>query len=208
MIAVRPSGTRLTLLSIVFVLSAVLLVLTALACSTNQSVRSTGGGGLRVSDVVYFDDFAELVATADVVAVGQVAEVLAGDIDQAGTPDEVRHTNAVLQITDVFAGELDAETVTVETLELAYSRPHTEWRTTGTTVIAFLTMSREGRAIYITTNHSQSIYVVTAEDLDLTVRDPLGAEVASWTLSRFRQEVAEANEKIARGEVRAQTRER
>lgn len=184
------------------------------ACAGNEAPAVGSGdeaavpGGFRSSESVYFAEFAEAVATADLVVVATVVQVMPGRIIAEGTPDEIRHTNTTLAPEATIKGQATGKPLVVETLELAYAPPHEEWRSPGTRVLAFLTKSLEGRPLYITTNHSQSVYILDGEDVRASVRDVLADRVAEWSVSDLMLGLDQAVAKIARGEVAAKERER
>lgn len=182
--------------------SAMLFVLAACAEGSGAAFNTA----FRASESVYFENIAELLATADVAVIATVEDVVAGPDSFPGTPDEVQRTTVVLQPQTVLRGDDGIGQLTVETLELAYVDPHMEWRIPGTQVVAFLTNSLEGRPIYIPTNHSQSIYVLKGEDLFATVQDPFSEAVADASLPDFLVTVEEAQARIAVGDVKPKER--
>ncbi len=110
-----------------------------------------------------------------------------------------------LAIEEVFAGSVEGSSVTVEMLELERYEP--DWRRPGTSVVVLLRDgSRTADGAYHLTNHTQSVFVVEAGDLRPTSEDAFATQVSAMSRSEFRNEVANAKERIARGEVAPQQR--
>lgn len=191
-------------------MSLALVALALSACATTPpSNPEPPPVGFAASEAVYFDNLPELVATSDLAIVGTVEAVDAGMTEAGGSPEEIRHTNVTIRIDETLWGMSTDDTVVVETLELAYARPYREWRVPGTAVIAFLIQSTEGRPIFITTNHSQSVYLVdSAGDVQPAVPDTLADQVAAASLADTRRTVADAVVRILRGEIAPKERER
>lgn len=179
------------------------------ACTgTSTSAEPIRHVGFAASESVYFDNLAEMVATSDLVVLGTVETVDPGMIEAPGTPEEIRHTNVTIRIDELLWGAGVDRSAVVETLELAYARPHREWRFRGAVVIAFLTESTEGRAIYIPTNHSQSIYAVDGLDVEAAVSDAVAERVAASSSADILLMVADAGAAVLRGEVQPKEREK
>jgi hypothetical protein len=153
-----------------------------------------------------FESLEQMVATADLVVMGTVTDVRPGEVDAAGTPDEVGHLNAVVGVDEVLKGPAPEDPVVVKTLELAYSGPYAkEWRRPGERVLLFLSHSRETPGLYIPAaiSYDQVAYILQGGDLVVTVSDdPLSNRVASLSVPELRSEVEQAKARAARGEVK------
>lgn len=192
----------------VAVLSLVVLAIAGCSASVPEPSHAPVAvttGGFDASESVYFSNLAELLATADLTVIATVEAVESGEVDRAGSPDEIHHTNVVLIPEQTLRGD-PVKSVVVETLELAYGHPHGEWRTAGTRVLAFLTASTEGRQIYIPTNHSQSIYLIEGDRLSPSVENPVGAEISRLRLDDLASAIEKAKRDIANGTVKAKSR--
>jgi hypothetical protein len=152
-----------------------------------------------------FESLDQMVATADLVVMGTVTNVRPGEVEAAGTPEEVVHLNAVVGVDEVLKGPAPEGPVVVKTLELAYSGPYAkEWRRPGERVLLFLSRSRETAGLYIPAaiSHDQTAYILQSDDLVATVSDPLSDRVAGLSVPELRREVEEARTRAARGEVK------
>jgi hypothetical protein len=170
------------------------------ACSGSSPVA--GSGQFSGREVFRFSSLPEMVATSDLVVFGTVAEVGAGR--SVGPPEEaIQYGKATLSIEEVFKGSVEGPSVTVETLALERYEP--DWRRRGTSVIVFLADgSPTADGAYYLTNHTQSVFIVEAGDLRPTSEDAFATQVSAMSLNEFRNEVANAKERIARGEVAPQ----
>ena len=168
-------------------------------------------------DGIEFGSFDEMVATADLVAIGTVAETTPRVIkpEPGDHPGEMGlpTLDVAVRMDEVLKGRAsdDEALATVKTLEFAYSGGDTEWRCPGERVLLFLSPSTEERGFYTTvrTNYGQSVYVLRTGKPEATVRDSLPDEVVqeveSLSLPELRREVGE--EKIEKGEVKPLKRE-
>lgn len=172
---------------------------------------STGGpridpGGFHASDRVGSNSLPVAVATADIVVVATFKEVGPGPVTEVSKGRPITHLTTVLSVEQAIKANesLVGADLTVVTLEAAYKKPHTEWRVTGSKVVAFLDRSPEGNPWYITTNWSQSVFLISTGKLQfVTAFEDSGfvAEMAKLSLAEFKQQAEEAKEMIAKGEV-------
>jgi hypothetical protein len=140
----------------------------------------------------HYGSLAELTAKSNLVVLGTVKEVVPGEIDAAGTPEAVEHTNTAVRIDEVLKGSASSDVVTVKTLDVAFGLPNaTEWRSPGTRVLLFLSPSRETAGLHIlaNTNYSQTAYVVEGENVALTLPDAVSERIATLSVGEIRQVV-------------------
>ena len=179
----------------------------ALPRSDEPSASSGRESGGILASGPTFRSLDQMVATADLVGIGTVTEVRPGKVDAAGTPEEVRHLNTVVQVDEVLKGPAPAGSVTVTTLELAYGGPQNiEWRRPRERVLLFLSHSREQPGLYIPAgiSYDQTAYVLRDDDLlaASAFNDPLSKRVAGLSLPELRREVEEAKERATRSGVK------
>ncbi len=176
---------------------------------------SEGAAGNVMTSGISFESLDQMVATADLVVTGTVEEVRPGEVDAAGEPGEVRHSNTVVKVEEVLKGQAPEGYVVVKTLEDAYSGPQNkEWRNPGERVLLFLTPSLEQQGLYIMaeTNLDQTAYIREDGNLSTTRRDgqrqdELAEQVASLSMPELKNKVKEAKDKEAKGEVKPKRRE-
>ena len=156
-------------------------------------------GGFRASGPT-FRSLDEMVATVDLVAIGTVTEVTSREVGDPATPEKEMFLRTVVSVDEVLKGATPESPIVVDTPELAYAQPHTEWRRPGERVLLFLSRGPEAPGFF-PTSHSQSVYVHQSGDLRPTVHGPLSERIASLSVEELRQQVQEAKAKIARGEV-------
>jgi hypothetical protein len=141
----------------------------------------------------HYGSLAELTAKSNLVVLGTVKEVLPGEIDAAGTPEAVEHTNTAVRVDEVLKGSASREdVVTVKTLDVAFGLPDAaEWRSPGTRVLLFLSPSRETAGLHIlaNTNYSQTAYIVEGENVELTLPDEVSERIATLSVGEIRQAV-------------------
>jgi hypothetical protein len=138
----------------------------------------------------HYGSLAELTAESSLVVLGTVTDVSPGEIDAAGTPEAVEHTNAAVRIDEVLKGSAASDVVTVKTLDVAFRVPNAaEWRSPGRRVLLFLSPSRETADLHIlaNTNYDQTAYVVDGENVTPTLPDAVGERIAARSLGEIRQ---------------------
>lgn len=153
-----------------------------------------------------FASLGEMAATADLIVRGTVADVRPGQVTAEGTPDEVRDLNTVVNVDEVLKGPASEDRVVVKTLEMAYSGPqNSDWRKPGQQVLLFLSNSRETPGLYIPAmiSYDQTAYVIQNSSLQATSQDPLSSRVAGLSLPQLRDQVQQAKQKVAAGELTA-----
>jgi len=175
--------------------------------ATAEDQDASGGppSGFMSSEPT-FESFDQMVATADLVVMGTVADVRGGEVDAAGTAEEVGHLNTVVIADEVLKGPALGGPVVVKTLELAYSgRGAAEWRRPGERVLLFLSNSREQAGLYIPAgiSYDQTAYLIqSGDDIQAAVpEDPLSSRIAGLSAAELHQQVEEAKARAARGEV-------
>lgn len=175
--------------------------------SETTACPSVGRASAFLSSGPTFGALDQMVATADLVVMGTVTDVRGGEVDAAGTPEEVRDLNTAVGVEEVLKGAASGDPVIVKTQELAYSGPgDAEWRRSGERVLLFLSRSRERdtRGLYIVAgiSYDQAAYLRRDDELCATRKDPLSARVASLSVPELRREVEEAEARAARGKVK------
>ncbi|MGI8910228.1 MAG: hypothetical protein ACR2JR_06705, partial [Rubrobacteraceae bacterium] len=160
---------------------------------SSQSGKPASGGFFASGPM--FQSLDQMVATADLVVMGTVTDARPGEVMAAGTPDEVRNLNAVVNVDEVLKGPVPNGPIVVKTLELGYTGPgKTEWRQPKEPVLLFLSDSRETPGLYIMAgiSYDQTAYIRQADGLAATVRDPVSNSVASLSVPELRREVDQA----------------
>lgn len=152
-------------------------------------------GGFAASGPRY-QNLAELLAASGIVLKGTVEGVAAAT--SVGPPEEaIWLRSAIVRVEEVWKGSITGPTVTVRTLELAYTGPRDEeWRQQGTRVVLLLSPSRDVPGTYIpaATNYAQTIYVIKESDLVPAVAgDPLATRVAELGLAGLKAAAVSAD---------------
>ena len=178
------------------------------ASSKASSEKPAPSGGLLLTSRPTFESLDQMVATADLVVMGTVADVRGGGVDAAGTAEEVGHLNTAVVADEVLKGPAIGGPVVVKMQGLAYSGPgKAEWRRPEERVLLFLSHSREQEGLYIPAgiSYDQTAYVLRAADGEIAATvpdDPLSSRVAGLSVAELRQQVEEAKARDARGEVK------
>lgn len=143
-----------------------------------------------------FGSVKELTAKSDIVAIGTVQDVTRGKIVIPDSETPTRELDVTLSIEDLPKGSVSTNTVTVATLETAFTGPpggdFTDWRRPGQRVAAFLESDQGKPPAYQPVNYTQAIYIVRDDALEAVDREAPGSlseRIAAMSLPEFRRSV-------------------
>jgi hypothetical protein len=177
------------------------LIFVLAACGSDPGSPSSQGAA---SSEYWFGSLPVMVATSDIVVLGTVTEVTTG-ITEGSPPEEIQLHRSVIHVDEtLFASVAVDSTVTVETLELVAPQP--DWRTVGSTVVAFLRLSAEGDTpgMYYPINE-QSVFLVKGPDVQATNDHDLFTErIACFSLDELRTRIEAATDAVEEGKVSPQ----
>lgn len=143
-----------------------------------------------------YSSLPQLIRKSALIVTGTVKDTRVGkvfDDDPTGQyPTKLVHT--VARVDEILKGSPPSAEITVITDELAFAAPNLDdWRRAGTTVLLFLTPSREQETasfyILANLNITQTAYFVRGEDVEAAIVDPLSKKIAAMSLSELRESV-------------------
>lgn len=175
---------------------ALWFVVVALSLMTPVIVAACGGSSqFEASDVYEFQSLPELVATVDLIAVGNVEATGYRTVGPKG--EEVRYLEVSLRVDKVLRGSTERTVLPVDSLELEDFR--LDWRSEGAHIVAFL-MEDPSSGVYFPAS-SQTVFVLDGDDVRATSSDDFADSVAGLSLAELEAGISSANERISRGEV-------
>lgn len=199
-----------------------------------QSASNLSGG---FHSELMFESLDQMSATADLVVIGTVTNVQPGKVttvthdtsanypegsnaigaqestapsEEGVEVEEIRDLDSTVQIDEVLKGTAPPDSITVSSLEDAYSGPYNmDWRNPDQRVLLFLSRSTETPGLYIPAmaSYEQTVYLVEGDTLTATAtnhtEEPVQAKVTSLSLPTLQLDIENVEEKIASGEVTA-----
>lgn len=143
-----------------------------------------------------FGSVSELASKSDLVVVGTVQDAALGDVVIPDPDYPTRALDVTLNVEDTLKGPASPDSITVATLETAYTGPPdsvTDWRTPGQRIVAFLKPDRgNGSSVYQPVSYVQSFYTVRDDELSAVDREATGSlseRIGAMSLSELRQDV-------------------